>query len=1312
MKTRFQFLFLLFLLLVSAAAQAQWTSALLFKGRTEMAGTSAGGKVFFAGGSDGNMYVDIVDICDVATNTWTVSHLSEARVGLAAASAGGKAFFAGGYSTNGFSNRVDIYDVATNTWTTASLSQGRYNLCAVSAGGKVFFAGGSRHGGQSAIVDIYDLASNTWSVASLWMARDRIGTTAVGNKVFFAGGYDGSGGTTDAVDVYDLTTNTWSKTTFSQQRFAMGAASTGGKAFFGGGVAFSTSMNTVDIFDSATNAWTTSTLSEARANVSAVGAGNRIFFGGGSDNVSPSAVVDIFNTVNNTRTTTTLSQARSGIAVASAGGKVFFAGGNGGYDYGPSPVVNIYTLGQATVITQQPSPVTLNTCVGETVSSGLVATGGGTLSYQWFKKGSPDVAMPGQTTATLTLNNVQATGAGTYYCVVTGEAEVTSSANVTVSVGTPVYSATPTVNPAAVCAGASVSLTFATSCFPAGSTYTAQLSNASGSFANAVNLGAVVPGNTLVSIPAATPSGNGYLVRIVGSNSLVSSQSLPFTVNAPVFGTPDIVQVPVCAGEQVQATFTASCFPAGTIFTAQLSDTNGNFANPVNLGTVTPGTNPLTIPGNATNGAGYRIRIVASGGATTAGSTPFTVTTPAFATVPSLSSTSVCAGTAVDLDFNIGSCGFPAGNAFTAQLSDAFGSFGNPVSLGTVTPGSHSVTIPAGTATGTGYKIRILASNPNLQSAATAAFAVTASAFVGKPTVSGGPVCAGQSVQLSFAIGCFPAGTTFTAELSDANGSFVVSTKLGTVTPGSNQVAIPAGTISGTGYRIRINSSNGTNSSPSDGFQIRELKITIPGVNGVPVCAGQLVSVSFGVEFECPLRKDNSFTAQLSDASGKFLAPVSLGKVNPGSNPLQIPFGTLAGTGYKIRILASNPKLISPESAEFEIKIPGFDGAPTLSLVPVCAGNSLLITFGLTCPFPAGSTLSAELSDKNGSFAAPSPLGLVVPGTTNVTVPATSPSGSGYRIRVKSSTGDISLPSANFQINAPAFAAAPTVNGVPVCVGKTFVVVFSTVGCSFPAVNAFTAQLSNANGDFGAATSLGVVVPGSNTVTLPANLPTGNGYKVRIVASKPSLTSLASSAFAVNQPEFGAVVTVSGTPVCKGSKVVLNFTTVATCAFGAGNQFKAQLSDASGSFASPVALGVVTPDGVNITIPSNTPSGTGYRIRVVSNNPSLVSASSAPFGVNTCKSSRQGAADETGLTVLVSPNPSTEGRLHIQVSGVKGQLLHVELLNGAGVSIRRQIIEQAADEDEMYWDISQKPVGLYLLRVNAGFEMKTVKVLH
>jgi N-acetylneuraminic acid mutarotase len=77
------------------------------------------------------------------------------------------------------------------------------------------------------------------------------------------------------------------------------------------------------------------------------------------------------------------------------------------------------------------------------------------------------------------------------------------------------------------------------------------------------------------------------------------------------------------------------------------------------------------------------------------------------------------------------------------------------------------------------------------------------------------------------------------------------------------------------------------------------------------------------------------------------------------------------------------------------------------------------------------------------------------------------------------------------------------------------------------------------------------------------------------------------------------------TAFCAGSTISVNYQTVALT-LNSGNVFTLQLSNAAGSFSSPVSLGTLTSTAtsgtLNGTIPSGQAAGTGYRIRIVSSN--------------------------------------------------------------------------------------------------------------
>jgi len=86
----------------------------------------------------------------------------------------------------------------------------------------------------------------------------------------------------------------------------------------------------------------------------------------------------------------------------------------------------------------------------------------------------------------------------------------------------------------------------------------------------------------------------------------------------------------------------------------------------------------------------------------------------------------------------------------------------------------------------------------------------------------------------------------------------------------------------------------------------------------------------------------------------------------------------------------------------------------------------------------------------------------------------------------------------------------------------------------------------------------------------------------------------------------GLSCTVSASGYVQGASLTVPVITYGS--YIAGNVFTAQLSDASGSFASPVSIGTLTAiasGNISCTIDGAQTLGTGYRIRVVSSGPSV-----------------------------------------------------------------------------------------------------------
>ena len=101
--------------------------------------------------------------------------------------------------------------------------------------------------------------------------------------------------------------------------------------------------------------------------------------------------------------------------------------------------------------------------------------------------------------------------------------------------------------------------------------------------------------------------------------------------------------------------------------------------------------------------------------------------------------------------------------------------------------------------------------------------------------------------------------------------------------------------------------------------------------------------------------------------------------------------------------------------------------------------------------------------------------------------------------------------------------------------------------------------------------------------------------------------------------------------VCAGSSFNLPYTATD---IGGGNTFTVQLSNAAGSFASPVNIGTLAGNAstslINVTIPSSMIAGTGYRIRITSSSPAFI-------GTNNGSNIRINAAPVASISYSGSP---------------------------------------------------------------------------
>jgi hypothetical protein len=153
----------------------------------------------------------------------------------------------------------------------------------------------------------------------------------------------------------------------------------------------------------------------------------------------------------------------------------------------------------------------------------------------------------------------------------------------------------------------------------------------------------------------------------------------------------------------------------------------------------------------------------------------------------------------------------------------------------------------------------------------------------------------------------------------------------------------------------------------------------------------------------------------------------------------------------------------------------------------------------------------------------------------------------------------------------------------------------------------------------------------SRTISMPASANNNPNVKIAFswinnddgVGTDPSF---AVDDMAMSVPVGPTSITTSNltqSSLCPCNTYLVDFTSTGT--FGIGNIFTAQLSNALGSFASPVNIGTLASTAntgtISATIPCLTATGTAYRIRVISSNPAVNGA-------------------DNGLNLSISQNPN------------------------------------------------------------------------
>lgn len=167
----------------------------------------------------------------------------------------------------------------------------------------------------------------------------------------------------------------------------------------------------------------------------------------------------------------------------------------------------------------------------------------------------------------------------------------------------------------------------------------------------------------------------------------------------------------------------------------------------------------------------------------------------------------------------------------------------------------------------------------------------------------------------------------------------------------AGQIAIGGHTSSTSGIAGAIAADNSYNGGTYDGF-ITKFNYDAFAYFPQPftdtlMCAGGNATITYAIGAFTAFSGGNTFTIQLSDASGSFATPINIGSTTTtgsGSVLCTIPSGITPGTGYRIRIVASAPAYTSPDNF---VNITIVSALPAVTLGandPVCVGNTLNLT--------------------------------------------------------------------------------------------------------------------------------------------------------------------------------------------------------------------------------------------------------------------------------------------------------------------------------------------------------------------------------
>ena len=641
-------------------------------------------------------------------------------------------------------------------------------------------------------------------------------------------------------------------------------------------------------------------------------------------------------------------------------------------------------------------------------------------------------------------------------------------------------------------------------------------------------------------------------------NTILGKLSL--LAQIPTIVTNDVSTSTACAGSTISVSFTASNLinPAKRQFVVQLSNIGGTFANPTSLSTGQKSPISVTLPASAIGGD-YRLRVIAdTTGVTYAPSAVFMMLKRP--TVALTGDTTINVGGSATLSL------FFSGNGpwtYTFTNTNTGTTSSNPLRgivqpTVTTTYALQSVSNICGTGTVSGSaKVTVI---PRITTDFTAA-----------------TICAGATISVPFTLtGSFETtGVTYTAQLSNAAGSFDVPINIGTGNVSPVSGVLPTNLTAGTGYRIRIVASAVSTTVMSNSITIKPLPTAVLS-GGASITVGENTNLSIAFTGDAP------WVYKLSNnQTGTAITTPTIISVNPSIT-----------TTYTLQSISNTCGNGTVSGSALITVIPRISVAE-VALGSVCVGTNISLPFVVTGSFEMPVSYTAQLSDAAGSFTAPVNLKTGSGSPLDINIPANLPAGNGYRLRVVANANATSINSFAFAIKVRPTAI---ISGSPIInFGET-----ALLNLSFTGEGPWTFGLSDGTTGTTDRTPFGVNVKPTQTST----------YLVSSIRNLCGDGSTSGSGLVTVIPRL--LTENVSSAVCSGKDVEVKFSIGGT--IPANTTFQAQLSDSTGNFANSISIGTGSRSPITATIPSSILPGSNYRMRVVVvGNPAITTVPTSPF---------------------------------------------------------------------------------------------------